>query len=70
MYSGRDFWWDKFLEGQSEQNNAVEVDAEDLLFILYTSGSTGKPKGGCSFHCRIYDLHILFIYQCISISGK
>ncbi|MAQ62267.1 MAG: acetate--CoA ligase [Flavobacteriales bacterium] len=45
MYSGRDFWWDKFIEGQSEQNNAVEVDAEDILFILYTSGSTGKPKG-------------------------
>ena len=45
MHSGRDFWWDKFIEGQSEQNNAVEVDAEDLLFILYTSGSTGKPKG-------------------------
>ena len=45
MYSGRDSWWDKFIEGQSEQNNAVEVDAEDLLFILYTSGSTGKPKG-------------------------
>ena len=45
MYSGRDFWWDKFIEGQSELNKAVEVDAEDLLFILYTSGSTGKPKG-------------------------
>ena len=45
MYSGRDFWWDKFIEGQSEQNKAEEVDAEDLLFILYTSGSTGKPKG-------------------------
>ena len=45
MYPGRDFWWDKFVEGQSEQNKAVEVDAEDLLFILYTSGSTGKPKG-------------------------
>jgi acetyl-CoA synthetase len=24
---------------------AVEMDAEDPLFILYTSGSTGKPKG-------------------------
>jgi len=45
MHSGRDFWWDKFIEGQSELNKAVEVDAEDLLFILYTSGSTGKPKG-------------------------
>jgi acetyl-CoA synthetase len=27
------------------QNTAVEMDAEDMLFILYTSGSTGKPKG-------------------------
>ena len=54
---------------QSEQNKAVVVDAEDLLFILYTSGSLENLKG-CSFHCRIYDLHILFIYKCISISGK
>lgn len=27
------------------ENTAVEVDAEDMLFILYTSGSTGTPKG-------------------------
>lgn len=45
MQSGRDFWWNEVLEGQSELHKATEMDSEDLLFILYTSGSTGKPKG-------------------------
>ena len=45
MVSGRDFWWDEVLEGQSEENAPEEMDSEDMLFILYTSGSTGKPKG-------------------------
>ncbi|MEO5948366.1 MAG: acetate--CoA ligase [Chitinophagaceae bacterium] len=53
MIKGRDLWWeDEMLhaEDQLEQNGkidfpAVEMDAEDPLFILYTSGSTGKPKG-------------------------
>ncbi|PDH46000.1 MAG: acetate--CoA ligase [Flavobacteriales bacterium MED-G15] len=45
MHSGRDIWWDEAIAGQSEVNQAEEMDSEDLLFILYTSGSTGKPKG-------------------------
>uniref|UniRef100_UPI004047741A acetate--CoA ligase n=1 Tax=Algoriphagus sp. TaxID=1872435 RepID=UPI004047741A len=45
MQSGRDFWWNEVLEGQSELHKAAEMDSEDMLFILYTSGSTGKPKG-------------------------
>lgn len=45
MVSGRDYWWDEVLEGQSEENAPEEMDSEDMLFILYTSGSTGKPKG-------------------------
>ena len=45
MVSGRDFWWDEVLEGQSKENAPEEMDSEDMLFILYTSGSTGKPKG-------------------------
>jgi acetyl-CoA synthetase len=53
MIKGRDVWWeDEMLhaEDQLEANGAinfpaVEMDAEDPLFILYTSGSTGKPKG-------------------------
>ncbi len=45
MKEGRDIWWHDAIAGVSEQNEAEEMDSEDLLFILYTSGSTGKPKG-------------------------
>lgn len=53
MIKGRDVWWEDEMEhalDQVEKNGvisfpAVEMDAEDPLFILYTSGSTGKPKG-------------------------
>ena len=53
MIKGRDVWWEEEMEhaeSQIEKDNiitmpAVEMDAEDPLFILYTSGSTGKPKG-------------------------
>jgi acetyl-CoA synthetase len=45
MKSGRDFWWQEEMANASSQCEAVEMDSEDLLFILYTSGSTGKPKG-------------------------
>lgn len=53
MLKGRDVWWEDEMdhaETQLEKENiaslpAVEMDAEDPLFILYTSGSTGKPKG-------------------------
>lgn len=45
MKSGRDIWWHDAIEGQSKENKAEVMDAEDMLFILYTSGSTGKPKG-------------------------
>ncbi|AUH50243.1 acetate--CoA ligase [Chromobacterium sp. ATCC 53434] len=42
---GRDVWWHKLVEGQSETCEPEWMNAEDPLFILYTSGSTGKPKG-------------------------
>lgn len=45
MKVGRDLWWHDAIRDMSEQHDAEEMDAEDLLFILYTSGSTGKPKG-------------------------
>jgi acetyl-CoA synthetase len=38
-------WWHEELEKVNDVFQAVEMDAEDMLFILYTSGSTGKPKG-------------------------
>lgn len=45
MAAGRDFWWHEAVEGMAKTHQAIEMDAEDMLFILYTSGSTGKPKG-------------------------
>ena len=49
MLKGRDLWWEeeiKKVEAKGIKSvKAVEMDAEDPLFILYTSGSTGKPKG-------------------------
>lgn len=45
MKTGRDIWWDDFVDGVSTDNEAALMDAEDPLFVLYTSGSTGKPKG-------------------------
>ncbi len=38
-------WWHEELNKVNDVFEAVEMDAEDMLFILYTSGSTGKPKG-------------------------
>ena len=42
---GRDEWWHLLIRNASKDHEAVEMDAEDPLFVLYTSGSTGKPKG-------------------------
>jgi len=48
MNKGKDFWWHELmLKHKSKIVKPVEMDSENLLFILYTSGSTGKPKGTC-----------------------
>jgi acetyl-CoA synthetase len=45
MLKGRDIWWEDEVKLVDTNCPAIEMGAEDMLFILYTSGSTGKPKG-------------------------
>ena len=34
--NGRDVWWNDLIKGESTENTAAAMDAEDILFILYT----------------------------------
>jgi acetyl-CoA synthetase len=45
MQATRDHDWMSLMDKSSVQNEALEMESEDPLFVLYTSGSTGKPKG-------------------------
>jgi acetyl-CoA synthetase len=37
--------FNKELNKEKSECNPVEMNSEDILFLLYTSGTTGKPKG-------------------------
>lgn len=80
MKSNRDVWYHEEMARQSEECPAVELKAEDPLFILYTSGSTGKPKGVVHSqagyllqvsltHKYIFDIHENDIYWCTADIG-
>ncbi|MEG2830322.1 MAG: acetate--CoA ligase, partial [Edwardsiella sp. (in: enterobacteria)] len=78
--SGRDRWWHELMAQADEHCPAVEMNAEDPLFILYTSGSTGKPKGvlhstggylvyAATTFKYVFDYHPGDIYWCTADVG-
>jgi len=63
MKIGRDsFWFDELQKIKEEYCPAVDMDSEDMLFILYTSGSTGTPKG-MVHTCGGYMVGSTYTYQ-------
>ena len=76
----RDVWYHEAVADCSIECPAVEMDAEDPLFILYTSGSTGKPKGvvhttggyvlfAAITHKYAFDYHEGEVYWCTADIG-
>ncbi|NND89249.1 MAG: acetate--CoA ligase [Granulosicoccus sp.] len=77
---GRDLWYHELVSGAASECPAVEMDAEDPLFILYTSGSTGTPKGvlhtsggyilyACMTHRYVFDYQDGDVYWCTADVG-
>ena len=62
MMKGRDYWYHEEVKNVEDYCSAVEMNSEDLLFILYTSGSTGKPKG-VVHTCAGYMIYTYFTFE-------
>lgn len=77
---GRDYDYNELALEADDHCPAVEVNAEDPLFILYTSGSTGQPKGvvhttggylvyASMTHEYVFDYHESDIFWCTADVG-
>jgi len=77
---GRDKCGNDLMRGMRPHCACVEMDSEDLLFLLHTSGSTGKPKGiahssggyllyAALTHKFVFDYHPGDIFACVADIG-
>ncbi len=77
---GRDYDYNEMHVEAEPNTRAVEVNAEDPLFILYTSGSTGQPKGvvhssggyllyAAMTHKYVFDYHEGDVFWCTADVG-
>ena len=77
---GRDYDYNEMHVEAEPNTRAVEVSAEDPLFILYTSGSTGQPKGvvhssggyllyAAMTHKYVFDYHDGDVFWCTADVG-
>jgi len=77
---GRDLWYHELVQSASPDCTAVELDAEDPLFILYTSGSSGEPRGvvhtgggyllyAAMTHKYVFDYHDGDVHWCTADIG-
>ncbi len=57
---GDDLAFDRFLEGQAETYEPLDLPPETLASLLYTSGTTGHPKGVMLTHRNILDNALQF----------
>jgi acetyl-CoA synthetase len=83
MQQGRDVWWHDIVadvSGNAASCPCVEMDAEDLLYLLYSSGTTARPKaivhttagylvGVAATHHYIFDIKPDSVYWCAADVG-
>jgi amino acid adenylation domain-containing protein len=57
------------IAGHPEQNPALNITPENLIYVNYTSGSTGRPKGVLAHHESVVS-YLSFIATAYGVSGN
>ncbi|MDX1439570.1 MAG: AMP-binding protein [Rubricoccaceae bacterium] len=66
--SGADDGLEVLMEGKSDQFEAVDTAADDVVLIAFTSGTTGKAKATMHFHRDVMAICDAFPRSCMDVS--